>query len=200
MRRALAALLFGCALPALAARIDVQLVDAAGQPLADAVAWAVPRGATAQPRPRPGTIEQFNRAFVPGVTVVQTGAAVRFPNRDPFRHHVYSFSAAKRFSLKLYVGEPPEPVVFDKPGLVVLGCNIHDQMLAYVLVVDTPHFGKSEADGRVRLDSLPAGDYELHAWHPRQAEPLAPVRLALAAESAATQRFSFGLAAATSPR
>ncbi len=197
MRRLLLVLLMASSLPAaFAARLEVQLTDAAGQPLADAVAYAVPRAGGPLPRPRPATIEQINREFVPFVSVVQTGAAVRFPNRDSFRHHVYSFSAAKRFSLKLYVGDPPEPVVFDQPGVVVLGCNIHDQMLAYVLVVETPHFGKSGADGRVRLDDLADGDYELRAWHPRQTVAPAVQRVTLAADATARLRVTFTLGAA----
>ena len=80
---------------------------------------------------------------------------------------MYSFSPAKTFELKLYLGKPAKPVVFDKPGIVVMGCNIHDHMVAYVMVANTPWLGVSDAQGRVRLSGLPAGDYRLEYWHPR---------------------------------
>src|SRR5262245_25419422 len=114
---------------------------------------------------RDGMIEQMNKTFIPTVTVIQVGTQVKFPNRDEVRHHVYSFSPAKRFEIKLYAGTPAEPILFDKAGEVVLGCNIHDHMIAYVYVVESPHFAKSGKDGAARIDDLPAGDYELHAWH-----------------------------------
>jgi hypothetical protein len=105
------------------------------------------------------------RRFDPAVSVVTIGTAVHFPNRDTVRHHVYSFSPTKKFEIKLYVGTPAEPVVFDQPGIAVLGCNIHDQMAAWVLVVPTPWYGKAAADGVVRLPNVPAGSYRLRTWH-----------------------------------
>ena len=89
-----------------------------------------------------------------------------FPNKDNIRHHVYSFSPARPFELKLYSGRPANPVVFDHAGLVTLGCNIHDVMLGYVLVVDTPYHAVSQADGLAVLHDIPAGDWQLHAWLP----------------------------------
>jgi hypothetical protein len=91
---------------------------------------------------------------------------VTFPNFDTVRHHVYSFSAAKTFELKLYAGVPNAPVTFDKPGVAVLGCNIHDRMAAWVVVADTPWSARSDADGRARIEALPAGSYKLSVWHP----------------------------------
>lgn len=164
---------------AQAATLTATITDADGAPLENAVAWAVPRVPASKP-PRAGAIEQVNRAFRPLVTVVQAGAQVSFPNRDDTRHHVYSFSPAKPFEIKLYAGAAnPPSIVFDKAGEVVLGCNIHDSMVGYVYVVDTPWFGKAGADGRVRIDGLPEGEYEVHAAHFAQAAPLAvkPVRL-----------------------
>jgi hypothetical protein len=102
-------------------------------------------------------IAQADKQFTPAVTVVTVGSAVSFPNRDTVRHHVYSFSPAKTFELKLYIGTPANPVVFDKPGIAVLGCNIHDTMAAWVVVVDTPHHGLTAASGRVRLADVPPG-------------------------------------------
>jgi len=117
-------------------------------------------------------MDQQNKAFVPHVLVVPVGTPVMFPNRDNIRHHVYSFSPAKRFELPLYIGTPAAPVVFDKPGVVVLGCNIHDWMVGYIYVSATPYFAKTGEDGRARLGDVPAGAYEARVWHPRmRAEP-----------------------------
>ena len=124
-------------------------------------------GKVPQPKLR-ANIEQRDREFAPYLTIVQKGAAVGFPNRDKLKHHVYSFSPAKTFEIKLYAGQPAQPVTFDKTGEVALGCNIHDWMEAYVLVVDSPWFGKTGADGVIRIAGVPAGRYRLHIWHPRQ--------------------------------
>lgn len=110
-------------------------------------------------------MNQVNRAFSPRAIAIQRGEKVRFQNDDDVRHHVYSFSSAKRFELPLYEGEPPEDIRFDEAGTVVLGCNIHDWMVGWVHVMDTSWFDFADADGHVRF-TLPAGDYELRVWHP----------------------------------
>jgi plastocyanin len=110
-------------------------------------------------------VAQVAKQFVPSVLVVPLGSSVHFPNRDTVRHHVYSFSPAKTFELKLYTGTPANPVLFDKPGVVVLGCNIHDHMAAWVLVVETPYFGKTGANGDVVLINVVPGNYRLRTWH-----------------------------------
>jgi plastocyanin len=170
VRRLLAAVLLALAAPLHAADVSVTVLDAAGKPLADAVVFdADARRAPA--RPALETIVQHNRMFEPFVTVVQTGTAISFPNDDTIMHHVYSFSPAKRFEIKLYKGTPAAPIVFDKPGVVALGCNVHDWMLAYVLVVDTPAFAKSGGDGVARLRNLDAGDHRLMVWYPGMRAP-----------------------------
>jgi hypothetical protein len=116
-------------------------------------------------------MEQRDKQFYPFLLVVQTGTAVQFPNFDTVRHHVYSFSPIKRFDLKLYSGTPAEPVMFDRPGVATLGCNIHDRMSAHIVVVDTPLFGKTDANGQFKLD-LPPGDHVLKLWHSRMAAPV----------------------------
>ncbi len=136
-----------------------------GAPLQDAVVSAIPVEKLEMPAPKAAEIDQRNRMFVPSVTVVQTGAAVSFPNSDNIRHQVYSFSPAKTFNIKLYSGRPAAPVVFDKPGVAVLGCNIHDRMIAWVVVVDSPWFGRTDASGATQLNELPAGEYDLAVWH-----------------------------------
>lgn len=147
--------------------VDVTVTDAAGRPLAGAVLWVESAAASDAARPLAGAeVMQQNKTFVPEVTVVTVGTAVRFPNRDTVRHHVYSFSPAKRFELKLYVGTPEQPVVFDRTGIAVLGCNIHDAMAAWVVIVDSPWFATTDAQGRARLPSVPAGSHQLRTWHP----------------------------------
>ena len=120
---------------------------------------------------KPAEVAQEHQQFKPLVSVVQTGSQVTFPNHDKLRHQVYSFSAPKTFELKLYSQGNAPPVLFDKAGTEVLGCNIHDQMIAYVQVVDTPWFGKSDAAGNVKIDNLPPGNYEVRAWHYRLLDP-----------------------------
>ena len=83
-------------------------------------------------------VDQIDKEFVPYVKPVRTGSFVQFPNKDHIRHHVYSFSAPSKFELPLYMGTPAQPVLFDKPGVVKLGCNIHDWMIGYVYVTDSP--------------------------------------------------------------
>jgi plastocyanin len=151
-----------------AATVEVQVVGADGQPIAEAVAWLESPAARSAVPPSPPLreIEQKDRQFTQRVTVVPVGTAVEFPNRDKVRHHVYSVSPAKPFELKLYLGKPANPVLFDRSGVAVLGCNIHDEMLAWVVVVPTPYFGLSLADGRIRLADVPAGPHVLMVWHP----------------------------------
>jgi hypothetical protein len=114
---------------------------------------------------------QQHKQFVPFVLPVQIGTTVEFPNRDTFRHQVYSFSPAKTFELKLY-GKDAAPAVnsvtFDKEGAVALGCNIHDNMLAYIYVVGTPHFSATGSSGEGTIGQLPAGSYAVKVWHPHQ--------------------------------
>lgn len=150
---------------ARAADLRVSVADAAGQPVADAIVYATAQAAPMRTATAKAVIDQVHRRFVPRVSVVQTGTAISFPNSDNIRHSVYSFSPARTFTLKLYAGTPANPVVFDKPGIVVLGCNIHDTMVAWILVVDTPYFTRTAADGTATLTGLPPGDYVLRAWN-----------------------------------
>jgi hypothetical protein len=112
-------------------------------------------------------VDQIDKEFVPYVKAVRAGSYVQFPNKDNIRHHVYSFSPPKRFELPLYRGTPAQPVLFDKPGIIKLGCNIHDWMVGYIYVTETPYFGKTAGEGLVELDGLPPGRYRVRVWHPR---------------------------------
>jgi plastocyanin len=151
-----------------AGTLEAVIRDDVGKPVSDVVVSLTSAGdAATTPRSVPAVMDQQNKTFVPHVLAILVGTAVSFPNRDNIRHHVYSFSPAKRFELPLYIGTPAAPVVFDKPGVVVLGCNIHDWMAGYVYVSATPHFAKTGEDGTARLADLPPGAYEARVWHPR---------------------------------
>ena len=114
----------------------------------------------------PAIIDQIDRRFVPMVLLIDAGQSVRFPNSDNVRHHVYSFSEIKQFSTPLYANEPIEPVLFDKPGIAVLGCNIHDSMVAYVYVSQSRYRGISNTDGVLLLQGLPSKPEQVSIWHP----------------------------------
>jgi hypothetical protein len=119
-------------------------------------------------------MDQQDQQFVPHVLVVRTGTQVTFPNSDSVSHHVYSFSPAKPFELGLYKGNVYPPFTFDKPGIVVVGCNIHDGMLGYIRVVDTPHFAVTNERGVAVIDGVPNGDYSVEVWSPRAREQSLP--------------------------
>ena len=173
--RLIPALLLLPALSALAqtAEIAARVLDALGKPVADAVVVAVPSDGSLRlpPRPREGVVDQVDKEFTPKVTAILVGTPVTFPNNDNVRHQVYSFSPAKRFELPLYAGVPAQPIVFDKPGVVVLGCNIHDWMVGYVYVSESPYFAKTGKDGKASLADLPTREYIVRVWHPQLESP-----------------------------
>jgi plastocyanin len=166
-RLAALAITLGSACAAQATDWTLQVRDAAGAPVPNAAVAVELKGQPARPATgAAATMAQRDRQFQPQLLVVQTGTAVNFPNFDTVRHHVYSFSPTKKFELKLYSGTPAEPVVFDKPGVAQLGCNIHDRMSAHIVVVDTPLFGITDAKGEVTLN-LPPGEHRLRLWATR---------------------------------
>lgn len=146
-------------------RADVR--DPAGAPVADAVIVATPAdGSMVEVNPGTDIVDQVDRQFVPYVKAIVVGTSVSFPNKDNIRHHVYSFSAAKRFELPLYSGVPADPVKFDTPGVVILGCNIHDWMIGYIYVSESPWFAVTDTQGRAEIKGLPEGSYNVRSWHP----------------------------------
>jgi plastocyanin len=156
------------AAPVSAAPLTVRVVDATGRPVRDAVVTLVPAGSAAR-APRAGgrfAVAQKNLQFQPFLTVVPVGADVSFPNLDPTKHHVYSFSSAKKFELKLFARSQTRSVHFDKPGVVALGCNIHDQMSAFIFVTDTAWTGRTNAQGVVSFADAPSATGRLTVWHP----------------------------------
>ncbi|MBW8812138.1 MAG: methylamine utilization protein [Caulobacterales bacterium] len=163
---ALLALVLGLAGPAGAAELDLTLSTGAGKPVSDAVVMVRPDAGHGSARlAGPFVMAQKDTQFQPYVLIVPVGAEVSFPNLDPFHHHVYSFSKAKTFELKLYGQDQTRKVTFDKPGVVALGCNIHDNMAAYIRVVDTPFAARTAAGAAVVRD-LPPGPATVTIWHP----------------------------------
>ncbi|MGP9768076.1 Cupredoxin [Halomonas sp. AOP13-D3-9] len=147
-----------------AAQITVRSAD--GQPLEDAVVEVYYDSSAGNP-PQEENIYQRDAAFHPKVLTVPTDSYVAFPNQDTTRHHVYSFSSAKTFDLNLYLQETPPPVQFDQPGIVVLGCNIHDHMQAFIVVSDAPYAATTNAEGSLALPTLPSGEHRVRVWHPQ---------------------------------
>jgi plastocyanin len=152
-----------------AGELSVSVIDPTGQGVTDVVVVVLPAGpATPHAVPTsPATVmDQRNRAFSPRILVVGAGTSVEFPNNDTVSHQVYSFSPAKKFQLPLYKGRRHPPVTFERPGLVVLGCNIHDQMVGYIYVTDAPFFGKTDSTGTLHVPALSAGEYRITVWSP----------------------------------
>jgi plastocyanin len=156
------------AAPIAAAPLAVRVVDASGRPVRDAVVTLYPAGNAAR-APRSGgryVVSQKNIQFHPYLSIVPVGADVSFPNLDPTKHHVYSFSPAKRFELKLFAKDQSRTVHFDKPGVVALGCNIHDQMSAFIVVTDSAWTARTNAQGMATFADAPNAPARLTAWHP----------------------------------
>src|SRR5258708_23543411 len=149
------------------AQLAITLQGADGRALAGAVITARPLEEPARrATPVHALMDQVDRAFVPDLLVIPVGSTVAFPNSDAVSHQIYSFSPAKRFQLPLYRGKPYPPVHFEQAGVVTLGCNIHDEMLAYPLVRDAPYFGRTDASGKWSVE-VPRGRYQVRIWHPR---------------------------------
>lgn len=154
-------------LPALAGSAALTFIDTSGKPLQDVIIL-VDDGS--DPESEPAEMAQKYQAFQPDILIVNKGSSVTFPNRDNTQHHVFSFSAAKPFNIALYAGQPEAPITFEKAGIVELGCNIHDQMKAFIVVADTGRVARSGADGISQLE-LPSlgrdGEFHFKVWHPR---------------------------------
>jgi len=173
LRAALSALALCASLRAAAAEIVVKVLKRDGQPLAGAVLTAEAESPALAAAPAVKAImDQLNLAFVPDVLVIPVHSTVQFPNSDAISHQVYSFSSARKFQLPLYRGKPYPPVQFDQPGVVTLGCNIHDNMLAYIVVTAAPFFGRTDDNGNWTAANMPNGRYRLRLWHPLLKESL----------------------------
>lgn len=187
-----AALLFASA--AMAADITVYAHNEQGAPLAHAVVSLHGPDSLIPMQTENAEMSQIRTQFEPHVLVVRRDSRVGFPNLDSTRHQVYSFSRVKRFVTRLYSGREADPVVFDRVGLVPIGCHIHDRMQAFIYVTDAPMFGITDASGKVTFNSLPVGDYGIEALHPWQKKQVAQkrsVRL-ITADRGVTERVNLG--------
>ena len=171
--RALVVSALSCAATASAGTLEIRALQRDGKPLVGAVVTAVAES-PAQPPAAPikAIMDQVNLAFEPDVLVLPVKSSVQFPNSDVVRHQVYSFSPAHRFQLPLYRGKPYPPIVFEQPGVITLGCNIHDNMLAYIVVTDAPFYGRTDAAGSWAAPAVPGGRYRVRVWHPLASEPV----------------------------
>ncbi len=187
----LAILLAG--VPAHAATVDIDISDQQGRPAPNAVVALISQaGSAAAPRNLPveAIIDQRKETFIPLVTILRKGGHVIFTNNDTTMHQVYSFSPIKQFEFELDQGRRSEPVVFDKPGVAAIGCNIHDHMITYVYVADTSWAALTDAKGHAQLSGVPSGSYRIEIWHPQ----LLPGRPAPSAALAVNGATKFALA------
>lgn len=141
--------------------------DQNGKPLVDAVLEVVSDPVKPGDNSDLGIVDQIEKAFVPELVVIQKGQLVDFPNSDNIRHHVYSFSPAKTFELKLYADRPEEPIIFDQHGVVVLGCNIHDSMVGYIYIAADRRVSKTDKTGKTSLP-VTSGSSQISVWHANQ--------------------------------
>lgn len=183
MRNILFALaLAGAASPLSAAPLTVRVADASGRPVHDAVVTLYPAGNAARPARPVGrvVVSQKDLKFHPFLTIVPVGADVSFPNLDPTKHHVYSFSAAKKFELRLFAKDQSRTVHFEKPGVVALGCNIHDQMAAFIVVTDSAWTARTNAQGLAQFADAPNAPGRVFVWHPYLRAPGGQLQQAVA--------------------
>lgn len=161
------ALIFCLFTPVLwAADIHIRVINSQGNPVKDAIVFLKSDDLLAQSTPMKNIkVAQQDIEFVPQVQIITTGTAVEFPNHDHVQHHVYSFSDAKTFELKLYSGQPQQAIIFDKEGVVELGCNIHDGMLAWILVSDSAFHAQTNKNGETLFQNQESGDYTIDVWH-----------------------------------
>jgi plastocyanin len=159
---------FALAGAAWSGQVTAAVSDSKGAPIEGAIVYVRSVKGSFPPPAEPYVMDQVDLDFAPGLLPVLVGGKVAFPNKDQVQHQLYSLSAAKKFELPLYKGRPADPVVFDKPGVVKLGCNIHDWMSGAILVLQNPYFAATGKDGKATLKEVPqTPGLELAVFHPR---------------------------------
>lgn len=171
----------------LANSLSVKVTNASGQAVKDVIVYLQPKSAMNVSEASAIEIEQKNKLFNPFISVIPTGTIATFPNHDGIGHHVYSFSETKTFELPLSEEELSQEILFDKPGVVTIGCNIHDWMVAYIYIVDTPYFAKTNSTGLANLEKITPAEYELHIWHPGSISSIDSVSTITIAQDQVTQ-------------
>ena len=184
---------------ASAAALVIKVAKPDGRPVAGAVVLLHGPPGSKSPAPATYIVDQVNQTFTPDLIVIPVGSTVTFPNSDRVSHQVYSFSPTKRFQLPLYRGMPYPPVTFTNAGIVTLGCNIHDDMIAYLVVTDASWFGRTGPDGSWTASSLPAGSFRIEVWHPRMREATDVIERPLRLEAALSGRLDVQLTRSLRP-
>jgi len=179
--------------PARAATLEIEITASGGQPAQNAVVAVAPAGGPffASHLPTEAVIDQRKETFLPLVTIIRKGGRVVFTNNDATMHHVYSFSPIKQFEFEMDEGHRSDPVMFDKAGVVSIGCNIHDHMITYVYVADAPWAALTDAKGHAQISELATGNYRVQVWHPQLLPGRAPPATFLAVNG--TTKFSLAL-------
>jgi len=184
-----------------AAEFSLTVTDKSGKAVPNAVVYLEPSNPENLDLPvKEEIVDQVNKKFLPEIKVITRGSILNFPNKDDINHHVYSFSEAKQFELPLYQGQTAKPVEFDKAGVVSLGCNIHDWMKGYVVVVDTPFYTKTDVQGVANFTNLPSDKYTVNTWHPNIRQEMASSQIDLLATTEQTQNVSLELKSSVKKR
>jgi plastocyanin len=166
MRRfGIVSLILAAAAPAFGAELS-GTVQVADRPAQQAIVWLEASGAPVTAPTQKIVVDQRNLAFSPQVLAVRVGATVEFPNNDKVFHNVFSWRDGKKFDLGMYPKGAVKRIVFDRPGLARLFCNIHPNMAAYIMAVDSPYFAVSNEKGTFAIPGVPPGTYTYHAWRP----------------------------------
>ena len=170
--RILFVILYLFVVPAWAGELAVTVVDAEGHPVPQAVVTLFPHDRDQAPvlakGAQPLVVDQVKETFVPAIQILRPGGTVLFRNSDRVRHHVYSFSATRTFEFVLAAGESSPALVLPKVGVITIGCNIHDRMVAYLFVTDAPYAALTAEAGTVSFSELKDGVYTARIFHPRQ--------------------------------
>ena len=195
MKRILLLLLINllCIAKSLAADLQITIKDQNNEPVTNVVVKLVAMNHKVKLVPDEQIIDQIDKEYVPQVVVVIKGGNVSFPNKDNIKHHVYSFSQAKQFELPLYEGTPANPVSFEKEGVVVLGCNIHDWMRGYIYVSDSPYVLIGDEQGQVKFSNLPQDSYLVSIWHPQIKSSFETVKISLTQEQSIKEGYQIEL-------
>lgn len=195
------AALWLAAAPACAGDLAVTLRDLHGAGVAHAVVYVQVAGARPPARyAQPLEMSQRDLMFDPLVLAIPVGASVNFANQDTVRHQIYSFSPAKKFELKLFGRDQTHSVRFDKPGVVALGCNIHDNMIAFIKVLDAASASVTDASGRAELHGLPAGAVTVRVWQPYLRAPGGELQAQVVIPASGVASHAFSAAVAPPPK